>query len=40
MVGDMVSEVGDAMPPTSAVVAIAAAKQADIILSYVIGSCP
>ena len=39
MVGDMVSEVGEAMPPTSAIVAIAAAKQADIILRYVIGPC-
>jgi len=37
IVGDMISEVGDAMAPTSAIVAIAAAKQADIILSYVIG---
>ena len=39
IVGDMVSEVGDIMPPTSAIVAIAAAKQADIILGYVIGPC-
>ena len=37
IVGDMISEVGETMPPTSAIVAIAAAKQADIILSYVIG---
>jgi sulfur carrier protein ThiS adenylyltransferase len=37
MIGDMVSEVGDDMPPTSAIVSIAAAKQADLILSHVIG---
>ena len=37
MIGDMLSEVGEDMPPTSAIVSIAAAKQADIILSRVIG---
>jgi sulfur carrier protein ThiS adenylyltransferase len=39
IVGDMISEVGDDMPPTSAIVAIAAAKQADLVLTHVMGPC-
>lgn len=39
IVGDMISEVGDTMLPTSAIVAIAAAKQADLVLSHVMGPC-
>ncbi|MFO7962423.1 MAG: sulfur carrier protein ThiS adenylyltransferase ThiF [Desulfobacterales bacterium] len=37
VVGDMVSEVGNHLPPTSAIVAIAAAKQADLVLSHIAG---
>lgn len=40
IVGDMVSGVGPEMPPTAAIVSIAAAKQADLVLSHVLGeSC-
>jgi len=37
MVGDGVSEADDACPPMSAVVSIAAAKQADLVFTYVMG---
>ena len=37
LVGDLVSEASDALPPVSPRVNIAAAKQADIILSHVLG---
>ncbi len=39
VVGDMESEVSGTLPPTSPVVSIAAAKQADLVLSHVIGPC-
>ncbi|WHH60693.1 sulfur carrier protein ThiS adenylyltransferase ThiF [Petroclostridium sp. X23] len=37
IVGDLVSEVGDSLPPISPRVNITAAKQADVILEYVLG---
>ena len=40
LVGDGRSEVSDTMPPTSAVVGIAAAKQADVVVEAILGSHP
>lgn len=40
LVGDGHSEVSNAMPPTSAVVGIAAAKQADVVIEAILGSHP
>lgn len=37
LIGDLVSETSDSLPPASPRVGIAAAKQADVILSHVIG---
>jgi len=36
LVGDGVSEVGEKMPPTSAVVSLAAAKQADVVIEAIL----
>ncbi|MBR9987963.1 MAG: sulfur carrier protein ThiS adenylyltransferase ThiF [Desulfosarcina sp.] len=40
LVGDGRSEVSDTMPPTSAVVGLAAAKQADVVIEAILGSHP
>ncbi len=39
LIGDGHSEVSEAMPPTAAVVGIAAAKQADVVVAAVLGRC-
>lgn len=38
LVGDGHSEVGEAMPPTSTIVGIAAAKQADVVIEAILGN--